>query len=176
MTHLVLIGLMGAGKSSVGRRCATLLDRPFVDTDELVEVVAGRTVADIFATDGEREFRARERAAVADACAAPEPSVISCGGGAVLDAANRRALRAHGVVVWLDAPPAVLAARAASDASGSVRPLLASGDGAVTLQRLDRMRRPVYEAAAHARVDTDGLDEDAVAGRVLAALAAREGA
>lgn len=173
MTHLVLIGLMGAGKTSVGRRCAATLGRTFVDTDEVVEAIAGMSVADIFGAEGESGFRARERAAVADACAAPEASVISCGGGAVLDADNRSQLRAHGFVVWLDAPPDVLAVRVAGD---TARPLLASGDRHTTLQRLARLRGPVYESTAHVRIDTTELDEDAVTERVLVAFAGGEGA
>ena len=73
--HLVLVGLMGAGKTTVGERCATRLQRPFVDTDDLVQTLAGRPVADIFATDGETAFRVLERQAVADACASPTPLV-----------------------------------------------------------------------------------------------------
>src|SRR3954470_24212594 len=99
--HLVLVGLMGAGKTTVGQRCAVILDRPFVDTDELVVATAGVPFDDIWGAEGEQGFRARERFAVADAAASPTPLVISCGGGAVLDADNRRALRATGLVVWL---------------------------------------------------------------------------
>src|SRR3954452_828116 len=136
---------MGAGKTSVGRRCATTLGRVFVDTDELVEAIACMSVADIFASEDERGFRARERAAVADACAAPDASVISCGGGAVLDADNRYQLRAHAFVVWLDAPPDVLLARVGGDTG---RPLLATGNRGATLQRLAKLRGPVYESTA----------------------------
>jgi shikimate kinase len=163
--HLVLVGLMGAGKSTVGARCAARLGRELVDTDDLVELHARASVAEIFASDGEAGFRARERAAVADAVASPGALVVSCGGGAVIDAANRAALRAGGVVVWLDGPSDVLAARVAGDTG---RPLLASGDRVATLDRLARLRADAYEACAHARVDTTSLDIDEVADRVLA--------
>ena len=80
---------MGAGKTTVGQRCAELLDRPFVDTDELVEATAGITFAEIFAAEGEAGSASSSARAVADACASPAPLVIACGGGAVLDADNR---------------------------------------------------------------------------------------
>src|SRR3954447_9294739 len=123
--HLVLVGLMGAGKTTVGQRCAELLERPFVDTDELVVAAAGVPFDELWAIEGESGFRVRERLAVADAAASPTPLVISCGGGAVLDAENRRALRATGVVVLLTASSAALASRLSSDDS---RPLLIGGD------------------------------------------------
>src|SRR5436189_4677896 len=141
--HLVLVGLMGAGKTTVGKRCAEQLARPFVDTDELVVSVAGIPFDELWAAEGEAGFRARERVAVADAAASPAPLVIACGGGAVLDPANRRELRASGFVVWLDADAAVLASRLEGDDS---RPLLAGGDRATTLTRLGHTRAPAYEA------------------------------
>jgi shikimate kinase len=166
--HLVLVGMMGSGKSTVGQRCAERLGRSFVDTDELVATFAGAPVAAVFARDGEAAFRDLERAAVTDACAAPTPTVIAAGGGAVLDAENRTRMRAAGFVVWLRAPVVQLAARVGD---GRGRPLL-SGDTKATLERLEVVRRPAYEAAAHAAVDTAGLDVAAVVDAVLAKLAA----
>jgi shikimate kinase len=168
--HLVLVGMMGAGKSTVGKRCATRLGRAFVDTDEVIAITAGASVADVFARDGEVAFRALERVAVADACAAPRPMVIAVGGGAVLDAENRRKMRDAGLVVWLQAPARQLARRVGD---GSSRPLL-RGDAFGTLNRLETLRRPAYEAAAHATVDTDGLSVAKVVDAVLATLAATE--
>jgi shikimate kinase len=162
--HLVLVGLMGAGKSTVGARCAERLDRAFVDTDELVVAMAGVPFDEIWAAEGEQGFRVRERAAVADASASPVPLVISCGGGAVLDADNRRLLRATGVVVLLDATAEALASRLTCDDS---RPLLRGGDRTATLERLRAQRAPAYEAAAHATVDTAGRTVDQVADAVL---------
>jgi shikimate kinase len=162
--HLVLVGLMGAGKTTVGERCAADLGRPFVDTDALVEAAAAQRVHEIFASEGEAGFRARERVALADACASVEPLVIACGGGAVLDAKNRAAMRGTGVVVWLRASPAELAARVGD---GAGRPLLAGRSPIDTLRRLAELRAPAYEAAAHVVVDTDGLAVEAVARRVL---------
>ena len=162
--HLVLVGLMGAGKSSVGKRCAELLHRPFVDTDDLVVAAAGVPFDELWAAEGESGFRARERVAVADAAASPTPLVIACGGGAVLDPDNRRVLRAGGVVVWLEAPPAVLASRLVGD---DTRPLLASGDRATTLTRLADTRAAAYEATADVRIATDGRTVEEAAAAVL---------
>lgn len=170
--HLVLIGLMGAGKSTVGQVCAERLRRPFVDTDALVETAAGAPVREVFAAEGESGFRAREAVAVADAVASPEPLVIACGGGAVLDPANRRALAANGFVIWLRAAPEALAARVGTDDRD--RPLLAGGTSVATLARLARLRADAYAVSAHATVDTDDLRVGEVADRVLAAFAARE--
>ena len=155
---------MGAGKSSVGRRCAERLGRPFVDTDELVVALAGVPFSELWATEGEPGFRARERVAVADAAASPTPLVIACGGGAVLDPDNRSVLRSTGFVVWLAATPAVLISRLAGDDS---RPLLARGDRSVTLTRLGDVRAPAYEAAADVTITTDGRTVDEVAATVI---------
>jgi shikimate kinase len=163
--HLVLIGLMGAGKTTVGRACATRLARPFIDTDDLVVALAGVPFAELWATQGEPGFRAFERQAVADACASPEPLVIACGGGAATDVENRRCLRETGTVVWLRAPVEVLAARCGD---GSTRPLLA-GDARGALARLDAMRAPAYEAAADVAVETGDRSVEEVVDAVLAA-------
>jgi shikimate kinase len=154
---------MGAGKTTVGARCATRLGRPFVDTDDLVEVLAGRTVAELFST-GEQAFRAVERQAVADASASPTPLVIACGGGAVLDADNRTALRARGFVVWLRADPTVLADRVRDD--GVDRPLLADGP-LPTLARLAETRDAAYRSVADTEVSTEDRTPDAVVDAVV---------
>jgi shikimate kinase len=166
--HLALVGLMGAGKSSVGRACARRLGRPLVDTDELVVAGVGRSIAEVFADEGEAAFRAYERRAVADACASPELVVIACGGGVVLDPANRQVLRDRCCVVWLRAPAATLAARVGG---GQGRPLLAgSVPPEVTLSRLADLREPAYEAAAHVVLDTDGCTVEEAATGVLDAF------
>ena len=139
--HLVLVGLMGAGKTSVGERAAARLGRAFVDTDNLVEATAHLSVAEIFDSLGESRFRELERDAVADVSASPDPLVIACGGGAVLDAASRARLRATGVVVWLQAPAAELSERVES-ATTTERPLLRGGAAVSTLERLAAVRAP----------------------------------
>jgi shikimate kinase len=166
--HLVLVGLMGAGKSTVGRACAARLGRPFVDVDDVVEASAARPVAAIFAAEGEAAFRALERAALADVCASPQPLVIACGGGAMGDAESRRLVRRSGFVVWLTADPSTLAARVGGGTERGRRPLLAGPDAPeATLDRLARLRAPAYEAAAHVTVDTTGRSVDDVVEAVL---------
>jgi shikimate kinase len=166
--HLALVGLMGAGKTAVGRTCAKRLGRPQVDTDELVVATTGHTIAELFADEGEAAFRAHERRAVRDACESPEPAVIACGGGAVLDPENRAVLRARCCVVWLRAPVSTLARRVGA---GTGRPLLAGPTPPeVVLGRLAELRAPSYEAAAHVVLDTDGCSLDEAALGVLDAF------
>jgi shikimate kinase len=166
--HLVLVGLMGAGKTTVGRRCARRLGRAFVDTDDVVQATAHATVPEIFDEFGEARFRELERDAVESVCASPDPLVIACGGGAVLDADNRGRLHSSGFVVWLQAPPDVLGKRVGR---GTSRPLLRDG-GVATLERLAALRAPAYEDAADAIVDTDGRTIDEVVIAVVEAWSA----
>jgi len=168
--HLVLVGLMGAGKSTVGAACATRLGRPFVDTDRVVEAAAGRSVREIFDAEGEDAFRALERDAVRQVATDTDPAVIACGGGVAVDPENRAVLRDHGFVVWLEAPVAALAERATR--TPGARPLLATGDPVETLDRLAAARHDAYAAIAHTRVDTDGRSVDAVTDLVLEAFGA----
>lgn len=156
---VTLIGLMGAGKSKVGRYAALVLDRRFVDTDRLVERAARRTVSDIFATEGEEAFRRRERDAVATATATPG-AVVSVGGGAVLDERNVACIRAAGPVVWLYAEPETLALRLRRSMLRGDRPLLADGDPVEILRGMLEERRAAYEAAATDVLRTDGLAVD----------------
>jgi shikimate kinase len=147
--HVVLVGMMASGKSTVGRLVADRLGRPLVDSDGLVERRTGRTVREIFETDGEPGFRQLEAAALADALSSPEPAVIAAGGGVVLAAENRASLTTGDtLVVWLRAVPGVLAARVA----GGERPLLdADAEGA--LRQLSADREPLYAEVADVVVD-----------------------
>jgi shikimate kinase len=153
-----LIGPPGSGKSTVGRLVAARLGIPFVDLDEEIVREDGRDVARIFAEDGEERFRALEAKKLAEVAGA-DPAVVACGGGIVLEPANRVTLRATGAVVYLHAPIEVLRERVppASD-----RPLIRrEGD----LERLLAEREPLYrEFAAHV-VDATGPPEE-VAARV----------
>lgn len=160
--HLVLVGMMGSGKSTNGRRCAERLGRPFHDADALIEARAGRRIRDIFEHDGEPAFRALESDVLADLLALDEPSVIAGGGGIVLAAANRALARERGNVVWLRARPSTLVGRvnARTDRAGH-RPLL-DGDPAGQIARLADERRHLYEEVAHHVIDVDDLSPERV--------------
>ena len=164
--HLVLVGLMGAGKTTVGRECARRLGRSFVDLDELIMLHAAMPIEELWNERGEERFREMEREVVVEVCEAPNPLVIGCGGGTVVDPDSRRRLRAEGLVVWLRAPTSVLAARVGNDEG---RPLLA-GDPAGALERLSALRADAYAAAADSVVETDGRAVDEVTDAVLAAF------
>jgi shikimate kinase len=166
VSRVLLVGMMGAGKTTVGRLLAERFDCPYVDSDEQVEAATGRTVPELFEADGETAFRAAESAALAGALAADGPIVVAVAGGAVLDPANRDLLRRSGTVVWLRAEPATLAGRVGD---GAGRPLL-DGDPAAAVDRLDRVRRPLYREVADVAVDVDGLTAAEVADQVLKAL------
>lgn len=151
--HVVLVGLSGSGKSTVGRALAERLGRLFVDSDDLIVARAGKPIPQVFEEQGEPAFRALERGAVADAVSRPA-AVIATGGGAPIDPDNRRALWDGNLVVWLDAPIETLTRRVGRTGAG--RPLL-SGDAATRLQELRTAREPLY-ATAHLRIDTAVLD------------------
>ena len=158
---------MGSGKSTVARLAAERLGWTWTDVDEEVERASGATVTELFAGRGEEDFRRREADALRAVLGRPGPMVVSVGGGAVLEASNRRALRESGTVVWLRATPETLVTRVGH---GAGRPLLAggrAGERAAALRRLDESRRPLYQEVAHHVVDVDGLEAAEVAGRVL---------
>ncbi len=170
--HLVLIGMMGVGKSSVGRRLALRLGRPFVDTDRLVEERAGKSVPEIFAEDGEPAFRALETEVVRTVLDSDTWSVVAFGGGAVLDPANRDLAREAALVVWLQASPRELARRVSASqrrSGGGARPLLAAGPPEATLGAIAAEREACYRAAAHVLLDTAGRSPGQVATAVLRA-------
>jgi shikimate kinase len=167
--HVLLVGMMGAGKSTVGRIVADRMRRPFRDSDADVERRTGQSVPEIFAARGERAFRAEERAALCAALASGVPSVIAVAGGAVLDPEARRRLRSAGVVVWLDVPPHELAGRIGT---GRGRPLLET-DPSGALCRLDAVRRPVYRELADVVLRVAQKRPDALAGEVVTASRAR---
>jgi shikimate kinase len=164
--RLVLVGPMGAGKTTVGRLLAQRWGVPFRDTDDDVEENAGRSVSDIFVESGEAHFRTLERAAVARALA-DHPGVLALGGGAVMAEETRRAVRGR-PVVFLRVGLTDAAARVGLGAS---RPLLL-GNVRGTMKTLLDERTPVYESLAVATVDTDGLTPDEVADLVEEALGA----
>lgn len=165
-THLVFVGLMGSGKSTVSRRVAQRLGWPVVDLDELVEAEAGCSIAELFASRGEVAFRDLESQVLETVLHDPRPSVVATGGGVVVRPHNRRLLghNSRARVVWLDATPEVLARRVSGGTT--VRPLLAD-DPLGALRRLDAERRPLYREVAHHRLDTDVPSLDAVVDAVV---------
>jgi shikimate kinase len=162
--NVVLIGFMGAGKSSLGHVLADRLSFRFFDTDAMVEETAGRPIPEIWDDEGEEGFRAREHDAVLHACAGTG-RVIACGGGAVLEIRNYGILKGAGTVVYLRAPAAVLRARVGD---GAARPLLKD---ARAFDRLLAERTPAYESAADLIVDTDQRTPDELAADLAGQLA-----
>jgi shikimate kinase len=162
--HIVLVGMMGVGKSSVGRLLARRLGRPLVDSDAVIEERTGRTVREIWTTDGEPAFRDLETDALLDALESSEPSVIAAAGGVVLSERNRRALERSGAhVVWLLADVDLLLGRVRN---GMHRPLL-DDDPEGVLRTMFSSRAPLYREVADAIVSVDRRSVQDVAQAVL---------
>lgn len=162
--HLVLVGMMGAGKSTVGRILSERLGRPLVDTDQRIEASTGKTVRQIFADEGEPAFRALETQVLRESLDQDDPSVIAAAGGVVLDPENRRLLvESDARVVWLRADTALLVERVRN---GAHRPLL-DEDPATVLQRMAETRGDLYREVADLIVTVDGRPANEVAEAVL---------
>jgi shikimate kinase len=169
--HLALVGMMGSGKSSVGRRVASALVRPFFDSDEMIEAREGRTVREIWLADGEPAYRVLETVVLEEALASDHPAVVAAAGGVVLKEENRRLLtRADVCTVRLVAAPEVLMTRVGRQGH---RPLL-DDDPLTALRRLAGEREALYREVADATVDTGAAPVDAVADEVLRVLATCE--
>jgi shikimate kinase len=167
---VVLVGLMGAGKTSVGKLLAARFGLDFIDADTEIETAAGATIEEIFAHEGEAVFRSGERRVIARLLAGP-PRVIATGGGAFMDTDTRAKIRAHGISIWLRANLDTLARRTARRGG---RPLLAEGDPREILARLMDERYPVY-GEADITVDTGEEGADKAVERIIAALEAHLG-
>jgi shikimate kinase len=162
--HVVLVGLMGTGKSTVGRVLAQRLHRPLVDTDAAVEARAGRSVRQIFTEEGEPAFRKLETEVLVEALESASPTVIAAAGGVVLAQENRDALkRACAKVVWLSAAPSLPVARVRS---AGHRPLL-DADPEGVLQAMSVERQPLYREVAHVVLSVDGRTPFEIADAVL---------
>lgn len=164
---IVLVGLMGVGKSTVGRRLAKRLGLEFVDSDTEIEQAAGYTISEIFERFGEPSFRDGERRVIARLVEGA-PKVIATGGGAFMDPLTRELILDRCIAVWLDADPAVLAERVARRDS---RPLLKDKDPLTVLRQLAETRNPVY-AEAQIRVRSQPTPHDHTVEQILAALGA----
>ena len=162
---LVLVGMMGAGKSSVGRKLALRLGLPFVDADVQIEEAAGMSIPDIFETRGEAEFRSGEARVIARLLDGG-PQVLATGGGAFMNPDTRALIRDKGISVWLKADFEVLMKRIRRR---SDRPMLKTADPAATLQRLIEIRYPVY-AEARVIVESREVLHEVIVEEILDAL------
>ncbi|SDD42282.1 MULTISPECIES: shikimate kinase [Kordiimonas] len=168
---IVLVGLMGAGKTTVGRRLARKLNLPFVDSDHEIEKAAGMSVAEIFECFGEADFRSGERRVI-ERLLDGRPQVVATGGGAFINEATRGLIKDKGLSIWLDADIEVLVERTGRR---DTRPLLKTGDPKEILTRLAAERAPFYAQADMKVASSSGPHEDVVAG-ILEALKARKAA
>jgi shikimate kinase len=165
---LSLVGTRGTGKSTVGRILAERLVRPFLDADVELEEKLGRSIASIFAEDGETAFRDWEERVLSELTSAHQGAILATGGGAVLRAANRAALRSFGFVVWLRADPAVAVARLQADRRGlQLRPALTPAGTLAEVAAVLETRTPLYRAVAHAVVDTSQRTPESVVEAIL---------
>jgi len=164
--NLILVGMMGAGKTTVGRLLARRLKRPFFDSDEVIEQRCGVSIPVIFEIEGESGFRLRERQVVAELCAL-QGAVIATGGGAVLAPENRSAISAGGTVVYLHARPLHLWHRVRHDRN---RPLLATQDPQRRVEELYAQRDPLYREVADLVLDTGRQSVQVLAKDLLARL------
>lgn len=163
---VILIGPMGAGKSTIGRMLADALKMDFVDSDKVIEERSGAAIPWIFDIEGEAGFREREAQVLADLMQEP-PAVIATGGGAILFPENRLVLKAGGKVVYLKTSVHQQLIRTARDKN---RPLLQQADPASILRQLAEVRNPLYVETADWTIDTDGLSPKAVVRRILKLL------
>jgi shikimate kinase len=167
---IVLIGLMGAGKTAVGRRLANKLDLPFIDADTEIEMAAGASIREIFAEHGEAYFRQGERKVI-QRLLDSGPQVLATGGGAYMSAETRAAIKARGLSVWLNADIKVLLKRVGRRGN---RPLLAGGDPEKVMKKLMQERYPVY-AEADITVESRDVPHEMIVGAVIDALAVEFG-
>ncbi len=164
---VILVGLMGAGKTSVGRKLAALLDFPFVDADQEIEMAAGCTIEDFFELHGEAEFRKGEEKVIRRLLESG-PQVLATGGGAYMNPSIREVIAQHGISVWLRADLDILCKRTGRRGG---RPLLKAGNPEDVLQKLMDERYPIY-AKADIVVDTSQESIDLTANNILESLVA----
>jgi shikimate kinase len=169
--RIILIGYRGGGKTTVGRLLAGRLGWEFADADDHIEASAGKSIAEIFAAEGEAGFRDREAAVLGELCRKPR-LVLATGGGAVLRPANRELLRAAGFVVWLNSSPETAWERLRADPTTAARrPNLTAAGGLDEVRALMAAREPLYREAADLVADADAPSPEAVAAAILSAWA-----
>lgn len=167
---IVLIGYRCTGKTSVGKRLAERLGIPFYDTDELVQRDAGKTIRELVDAEGWDAFRARERAIIKQLPLSAE-AVIAAGGGAIMDAANRKALKHKGLCVWLMADVGTIVERMRDDKASAVqRPPLSDDGLEQETAKILEARRPFYQEMADCTIDTSGKNIAAIVDEILSAL------
>ena len=163
--NIVLVGLMGCGKSTVGRKLQAMLGYPLIDTDHLIEEKAGLSITEIFARRGEPAFRELESAVLNELSAPGTPRrIIATGGGIVGRKANRRLLSKLGYVVWLQAPVDVILQRTARNRD---RPLLQTENPREKIEKLLIERSPLYHEIADLELETSGLETEEIACGIL---------
>ena len=168
--NIVLIGYRGTGKSTVARQLALALGWDWVDADVEIELRAGKSIAAIFADDGENRFRDLESEVLAD-LATKTNTIIAAGGGVVLRETNRQQLRQCGHVIWLKALPTTILNRvAACSTSASRRPNLTTLGGETEVVRLLAERTPIYQQCANLEIDTEEKSPEEIAGEIIARL------
>ena len=168
---VALVGMMGAGKTSIGKRLAQRLDVPFADADHEIEAAADMTVADIFAKYGEPEFRRLERSVIARLLH-DKPHVLATGGGAYMSDVTRSAMKEAAFTIWLKAPVDILLGRVRKrQEHDQPRPLLNNGDMRATLVKLSSEREPVY-ALADMILESGDEPHGVLVDKIIAALAA----
>lgn len=169
-TSIALIGYRGTGKTTIAEQLASRLGWDFVDADVEIERRAEKSIAEIFADDGEPAFRELESTVVAELCGR-QCTVIALGGGAVLRQSNRSAMRSCGAVVWLKATVGAIERRLEADPSTAARrPKLTKSGGRSEIERLLAERTPIYQACATLEVDTEDKTPAEIANEILAAI------
>jgi len=168
-THsIILVGMMGGGKTTVGKELSKVLCLPLLDMDAVIEEQIGKSISEIFKDEGEAHFRALETALLQYLESSPEnnlPAIISTGGGVVIRPENREILRRLGFVVWLDVDVRTLASRTSRATN---RPLLNNVSRVATLRKLSETRTPMYQAVAHLRLRTSKMEIHDIVQRITA--------
>lgn len=164
---IALIGYRGSGKTTVGRELAAMLNLPFLDTDEMIVKAAGKPIGEIFSDEGEERFREFEKKII-HGLGTTAPSIISVGGGAVINPENVAVLRSVATIIWLTAPADVLVHRTLSDTkSPETRPPLTDQSLSEEVEQILRHRIPLYEQAAEHSIDTEGRTAAEIAASIL---------